>query len=137
MQNMFDIYQSIQPKTRLRLLITLALLCFGLLPNAQAQLSPPPDGDYPGRNTAEGAAALFSLTSGTYNAAVGWFSLNSVDTGNFNTGVGVATLLANNADRNTATGAGALLSNFTGTRKHGQWSIRALLQQRRLQHGYR
>jgi hypothetical protein len=102
-------------KTTPPLLITLALLCFGLLPKAQAQLSPPPDGDYPGRNTAEGAAALFSLTSGTYNTAVGWLSLNSVDTGNLNTGVGAATLVANNADRNTATGAGALVSNFTGT----------------------
>lgn len=97
------------------LLIALALACFALLPKAQAQLSPPPDGDYRGRNTAEGAAALFNLTSGTYNTAIGWLSLNNVETGNFNTAVGAATLLANTADQNTATGAGALISNFTGT----------------------
>jgi hypothetical protein len=106
---------SIQPKATPSLLITLAFLCFGLLPGAQAQLSPPPDGDYPGQNTAEGAAALFGLTSGTYNTAVGWLSLSNVDTGNYNTAVGAGTLYANSADRNTATGAGAAVSNFTGT----------------------
>src|SRR6266540_5308273 len=39
------------------LLITLALFCLGLLPKAQA-VSPPPDGGYPGGNTAEGQSAL-------------------------------------------------------------------------------
>ena len=34
-----------------------ALVCFGLLPNAQA-VSPPPDGGYPGFTTAEGQHAL-------------------------------------------------------------------------------
>jgi hypothetical protein len=105
----------IELKTTPPLLITLALLCFALLSKAQAQLSPPPDGDYPGQNTAEGAAALFGLTSGTYNTAVGWVSLSNLDTGKFNTAVGAATLFANSADANAATGAGALLSNFTGT----------------------
>ena len=38
---------------------------------------PPPDGAYPGGNTAEGQNALLSLTTGTYNTAVGWFSLRS------------------------------------------------------------
>jgi trimeric autotransporter adhesin len=95
-------------------LITFTVVCFALVQNTQA-VSPPPDGDYPGRNTAEGQSALFSLTSGAYNTAVGWLSLTSVDTGNFNTAVGAATLFANTADQNTATGAGALLSNFTGT----------------------
>lgn len=95
-------------------LALLLLGCVALLPTAQA-VNPPPDGDYPGRNTAEGQAALFSLTSGAYNAVVGWLSLNSVDTGNFNTAIGAATLFANTADQNTATGAGALLSNFTGS----------------------
>ena len=37
---------SIQLKTTPPLLITLTLLCFGLLPKAQA-VSPPPDGGYP------------------------------------------------------------------------------------------
>jgi hypothetical protein len=34
-------------------LITFAFVCFALLQSAQA-ISPPPDGGYPGGNTAEG-----------------------------------------------------------------------------------
>ena len=47
----------IQLKTTPPLFITLALLCFGLLPRAQAVV-PPPDGGYPGFTTAEGQSAL-------------------------------------------------------------------------------
>jgi len=93
--------------------ITLALVCFGLLPNAQA-VSPPPDGGYFGGNTAEGQSALLSLTTGGFNTAVGFLSLTSNATNSFNTAIGAGTLLANTADENTATGAGALLSNTTG-----------------------
>ncbi len=75
---------------------------------------PPPDGGYPGGNTAEGQNALFSLTSGTYNTAVGFFSLRSNTSGNFNTAIGTGTLLLNTGDENTAIGAAALLSNTTG-----------------------
>jgi len=96
------------------LLIVFLLTCFGFLPKSHA-VSPPPDGDYAGGNTAEGQNALFSLTTGTYNTALGLYSLLSDSTGNFNTGVGAGTLLVNTADSNTATGAGALLSNTTGT----------------------
>jgi hypothetical protein len=42
-------------------LLALVLACFALSPAAQGQLSPPPDGDYPNGNTAEGDDALFSL----------------------------------------------------------------------------
>jgi len=77
-------------------------------------VSPPPDGGYPGGNTAEGQNALFSLTTGGYNAAVGLFSLRSNTTGSFNTAMGAGALFANNANQNTATGAGALFSNTTG-----------------------
>jgi hypothetical protein len=77
-------------------------------------VSPPPDGGYPGGNTAEGYSALLSLTSGVYNTASGIYSLQSLTAGNFCTGVGAGTLLFN-ADENTATGAGALLSNLAGT----------------------
>jgi hypothetical protein len=95
------------------LLVSLVLACFGLSPAAQA-VSPPPDGEYPSGNTAEGQAALLSLTSGGFNTAVGFFSLRSDTAGAFNTALGAGTLFANTGDGNTATGAGALLSNTTG-----------------------
>ena len=91
-----------------------ALVCFGLLPTMQA-VSPAPDGGYPGGNTAEGQAALLSLTTGGFNTAVGFLSLRSETTGSFNTAIGAGTLLANVADRNMATGAGALLSDTVGS----------------------
>jgi hypothetical protein len=98
------------------LLIALALACFRFLPTAQALLPPPPpDGGYPGANTAEGQEALFSLTSGGYNTAVGFLSLRSDSTGGLNTAVGAGALFANTADGNTATGAGALLLNSSGS----------------------
>ena len=40
-------------------------------------VSPAPDGGYLGNNTAEGQNALFSLTSGIFNTAVGSISLRS------------------------------------------------------------
>src|SRR6266511_3719328 len=103
-------------KTKTPLLFaTLALLCLAATePKAQA-VSPPPDGGYPGGNTAEGQSALLSRTTGLYNTAVGIFSVLSLTDGNFCTGLGAGTLLVNTADANTATGAGALFSNTTGT----------------------
>jgi hypothetical protein len=95
-------------------LITISLVCFGLLPKARAVV-PPPDGGYPGFNTAEGQSALFSLTTGTANTAVGWFSLHSNTDGSFNTAVGAGALISpTSAARNTAIGAAALLSDTTG-----------------------
>jgi hypothetical protein len=94
-------------------LIIFALVCFALVQNTQA-VSPPPDGGYPGGNTAEGQDALLSLTTGTYNTAIGFLSLESNKTGNFNTAIGAGTLLVNTAAENTAIGAGALLSNTAG-----------------------
>jgi hypothetical protein len=89
------------------ILIVLTLLFSGLSPKAQAVV-PPPDGGYPGFNTAEGQNALFSLTTGAANTAVGWRSLFSDTTGSFNTGVGAGALLLNTADENTGFGAAAL-----------------------------
>jgi hypothetical protein len=104
----------IQYKTTvLPLLIAGVLSCFGLLPKTEA-VAPAPDGGYPGGNTAEGQAALLSLTTGGFNTAVGLFSLRSDISGSFNTAIGAGTLLLNTADDNTATGVGALLSNTTG-----------------------
>ena len=94
-------------------LIAVLIVCSALVQNTQA-VSPPPDGGYPGENTAEGSNALLSLTTGGFNTAVGWFSLKSLTTGSFCTAVGAGALLANTADQNTATGAGALLINTTG-----------------------
>ena len=54
-----------------------ALACFALSPTAQAQLLPPPDGGYPNQNTAEGTDALFSLTVGGDNTAIGTRALYS------------------------------------------------------------
>src|SRR5437763_9523250 len=96
-----------------RLFVALTFICFALSPAAEA-VSPAPDGGYPGGNTAEGQAALFSLTTGGYNTAVGFFSLRSNSTGAFNTATGAGTLFLNTADYNTAAGAGALFSNATG-----------------------
>jgi len=93
--------------------VAIVLACFELSPGAQAVL-PPPDGGYPGGNTAEGQNALFSRTTGGYNTAVGFFSLRGLTDGSFNTATGAGALLSNTADENTATGAGALLSNTIG-----------------------
>ena len=95
-------------------LVLIPLLIYLLASPRSQAVTPPPDGGYPGGNTAEGQNALLSLTAGTYNTAVGWFSLQSNLTGNLNTAIGAGTLLANTADNNTATGAAALLSNTTG-----------------------
>src|SRR6266545_3190983 len=121
-------------KTRTPLiLITFALVCFAPLQNTQA-VNPPPDGGYPGGNTAEGYLALGSLTTGAYNTATGAgallsntigeentangaFALFSNTEGDFNTANGSFALLGNTiGERNTATGDSALFNNNTGSR---------------------
>src|SRR6266480_4218910 len=109
----------IQLKTTSPLFITLALLCFGFLPGAQAVV-PAPDGgygppDYGTGNTAEGEEALLNLSSGGYNTAAGFRTLFTNTTGNFNTALGAGALFTNTGEENTATGAGALLSNTMGS----------------------
>jgi hypothetical protein len=104
---------SIKNLTTVLLFSPIVLAYFALSEIAQAapDVHPPPDGGYPRGNTAEGDSALFSLTTGFYNNAVGFLSLLSLTTASFNTADGAGTLLLNNANENTATGAGALLSN--------------------------
>jgi len=92
-------------------LITLLIACLEPSQNAHA-VTPPPDGGYPGGNTAEGDNALLSLTSGSYDTALGFRSLEKNTGGNFNTAVGALALFINNTGiENTAIGAGALLRN--------------------------
>ncbi len=79
-----------------------ALTCFGLLPTPKTfAVLPPPDGGYPGFNTAEGTNALKNLTTGVGNAAVGWYSLFSNTDGSFNTALGAGTLLFNIGNQST------------------------------------
>jgi hypothetical protein len=102
-------------KTTIRIFVTvISFLCLaGAGPKAEAVV-PPPDGGYPGGNTAEGQNALFSLTTGGFNTALGFLSLRSDTIGSYNTALGAGALAVNNGDENTATGLGALLSNTTG-----------------------
>jgi Chaperone of endosialidase len=97
--------------------ILVALACFGLSPMAQALLPPPPpDGGYPGENTAEGHDALFSLTTGRFNTAIGFDALFSNTRGYSNTAIGFDALFSNtDGNFNTAIGFDALFINTTGS----------------------
>ena len=91
-----------------------ALSCLGLLPTAQA-VNPPPEGGYPGNNTAVGDNALQNLTTGINNTALGYRALHDNTVGLSNTAVGSLALRNNiGGDRNTATGTGALFANVAG-----------------------
>ena len=106
-------------------LIAILIVSLASVQNAQA-VNPPPDGGYPGGNTAEGQNALLSLTTGVHNTAVGFLSLKSDTTGSYNTAIGSGTLRANISDANTATGTFALLNN-TGGRQNTANGALALL----------
>ena len=94
--------------------VVLGLGAFYLSPLAQA-VSPPPDGGYPGANTAEGDNALLSLTSGISNTAVGLNALKANTTGEANTANGARALASNTIGHdNTANGVQALYKNTTG-----------------------
>ncbi len=76
---------------------------------------PAPDGGYPRQNTAEGAGALFSLTTGGFNTAVGYLSLEGNTTGSYNTANGAVALHDNDTGHsNTANGYAAIRANTTG-----------------------
>jgi hypothetical protein len=98
-------------------LFPVVLGCFALSPIAQGQLPPPPpDGGYPGANTAEGDSALFSLTTGTANTAIGNSALTNNTSGSLNTAIGFQALFNNSTGNdNTATGVNALFGNRTGS----------------------
>ena len=124
MRPLFQFKQSQRALWVFNPILALTFLAFSPIASA---VSPPPDGGYPGGNTAEGQNALLGLTTGTYNTAVGLYSLLSNTTAKFNTGLGAATLLVNaDAEQNTAIGAAALFSHSTGNGNTGHWNFRAV-----------
>jgi hypothetical protein len=113
------------------LLITFALACFALSPQARAVCEEGCDtnantflGDGAlantttgAENTATGAGALGLNTAGSRNTASGSGALQNNTTGSDNTAIGFATLSQNTtANSNTATGSSALGFNTTGYR---------------------
>jgi hypothetical protein len=105
----------IQLKNATALFVTALLLtCLEVTPHAQA-VTPPPEGGYPGNNTAVGDNALQNLTTGINNTALGYRALHDNTVGLSNTAVGSLALRNNiGGDRNTATGMGALFANVAG-----------------------
>lgn len=98
-----------------KLVTTIGLMCFALLPLTYA-VNPPPDGGYANNNTAEGTGALFSLTTGAWNTADGFQALKSDTTGGANAAFGFRALFSNTTGiGNTAIGSQALISNVSGS----------------------
>jgi hypothetical protein len=99
--------------------ILLLVICFESLPITQA-VSPPPDGGYGTRNTAEGTDSLFSLTTGAWNSAFGFRALYRTATAVRNTALGYQALYNTNGPYNVsgldnvAVGANALFNNTIG-----------------------
>ena len=88
--------------------------CLEVTPTAQA-VNPPPEGGYPGGNTALGDNALQNLTNGINNTALGFRALHDNTVGLANTAVGSLALRNNvGGKQNTATGVGALFANEAG-----------------------
>jgi hypothetical protein len=65
-------------------------------------------------NTASGAGALSSNTTGSDSVAIGSFALSLNTTGQNNTAIGQSALTNNNGNNNTACGNDALRANTTG-----------------------
>ena len=84
------------------------------------------------QNTATGAAALLSNTTGQTNTANGAFALFSNTEGSQNTATGQQALLSNTTgDFNTATGVDALNNNTTGSANTATGDNALLLQHHR------
>jgi hypothetical protein len=127
------------------LLIPFAILSAWFALSPARAVTPAPDGGYSGANTAEGALALFSLTTGSANTAIGYgalfrntigsqntangaFALDSNTTGRNNTANGIHALQANTTGGdNTANGADALSRNTTGNNNTANGSAALLL----------
>src|SRR6266542_5822177 len=107
------------------LLIPLIMVCFAFSTQMRGALPPEipgnPDGCYPAFNTAEGCNALFNVTGGVGDTAVGWFSLFIAGDASANTGVGAGALALTTHSgavgaftNNTAVGTVAMLLNTSG-----------------------
>ena len=105
------------------LIVTVALFWLGLLPRMHAVV-PAPDGGYPGGNTAEGQAALLSLTTGGFNTAVGFLSLRSNVTGQLNTGTGAGSAPRQQRRQQYGHWRWGAFEQYHGRQKHSRWSIR-------------
>jgi hypothetical protein len=102
-------------KPNILTLVLFALLTYFALSPVALAVSPPPDGAYPGANTAEGNDALLHLTTGSDNTAIGFQALFSNLNGHDNTALGFDALISNTTGyANTAAGVVALFSNTTG-----------------------
>ena len=133
----------IQLKTTPPLLIAFVLVCFALLPRAQA-VSRRRTAAIPASPRQKGQNALYSLTTGAANTAVGWYSLFS-DTRAASTPVsaqgrsfstpaeskyghwrGGAFIQHHRRLDNTAVGAAALLNNTKGNNNTASGAYSAL-----------
>jgi hypothetical protein len=95
--------------------LSIVLACFALSPMVRAA-----DGGLLNGNTAEGSAALLSLTMGSNNTAMGDHALAANTTGNNNTATGTNALQGSGlASFNTATGASALSGRVFVTSNSG------------------
>ena len=129
---------------RFLLILLLLGLSFVLLPAARAQLSPPPDGGYPGNNTAEGDGALFNFDSAAKfpaldNTAVGFQALYLLYlAGNDNTAIGSGALYSNTGDAITRQSViEALFTNTTGIDNTATGSAALLTTPLAPEHGHR
>jgi len=95
------------------LLISLALACFALSPQARAVCQQGCDSSL--FNAFLGDDALISNITGAGNTALGWRALFTNTDASFSTAVGGGALALNNGTSNTAVGAAALLLNTSGT----------------------
>src|SRR5436190_23793258 len=85
-----SVAQNVRKLSNLSFVLLLAqFILFHLSPPSNAfAVSPPPDGGYPGHNTAEGQDALLHLTNGQSNTAVGDEALKHDTSGSRNTAIG-------------------------------------------------
>src|SRR5262245_4208192 len=106
--------KNMNPRIQIKTVIALFLIvsaCVALSPALRA-VSPPPDGGYPNQNTAEGADALFNLTTGSVNTAVGFQALFNLTQGIGNTAVGSLALSGQSEGIfNTAIGLQAIMNS--------------------------